>query len=125
MFGGTIRVRTLAGRPDSRESSTTAHQHRAERHRAERRWDSAVEGTPGRGMADQHTNPSVIALRRLEASLQSHFREQLAGDLADDRDVQDCLAPFRLAAVPWSHQLLDWPARLFPWRPMLRPMSLT
>src|SRR5882757_7246104 len=75
-------------------------------------------------MADQHTNPSVIALRRLEASLQSHMRERLAGDLADDRDVQDCLAPFRLAAVPWWHQLLDWPARLFRGRPKLRRMSL-
>jgi hypothetical protein len=76
-------------------------------------------------MADQHTNPSVMALRRLEASLQSHLREQLAGDLANDRDVQDCLAPFRLAPVPWWHQLLDWPAGLFRGRPKLRKVALT
>jgi hypothetical protein len=70
-------------------------------------------------MADQQTNPSVSALRRLEASLQSHFCEQLAGELADDRDVQDCLAPFRLAPLPRWQQLLDWPARLFRSRPKL------
>src|ERR1700730_7096293 len=89
-------------------------------HWAAKRRVSAVEGTPGRGMADQHTNPSVTALRRLEASLQSHIREQLAGDLANDRDVQDCLAPFRLASAPWWHPLLDWPAGLFRGRPKLR-----
>jgi hypothetical protein len=85
-----------------------------------RRRDSAVEGTPGRGMADQHTNPSVSALRRLEASLQSHFCEQLAGELAGDPDVQDCLAPFRLAPLPRWRQLLDLPGRLFHGRPKLR-----
>jgi len=74
-------------------------------------------------MADQHTNPSVKALRRLEASLQSHFCEQLAGDLAGDHDVQDCLAPFRLAPLPWWRQLLDLPGHLFRGRPKLRKLS--
>src|ERR1700704_6190499 len=90
----------------------------------ERRWDSAVEGTPGRGMADQHTNPSVTARRRLEASLQSHFCDQLAEDLAGDPEVQDCLVAFRLARVPWWQRLLDWPASLFHGRPKLRKCSL-
>src|SRR5258708_18774746 len=70
-------------------------------------------------MADQQTNPSVTALRRLEASLQKHFCEQLAGDLAGDRDVQDCLAAFRLAPLPRWQQLLDLPANLFRERPKL------
>jgi hypothetical protein len=75
-------------------------------------------------MADQHTNPSVTALRRLEASLQSHFCEQLAGDLAGDRDVQDCLAPFRLAPLPRWRQLMDLPGCMFQGRPKLRKCSL-
>jgi hypothetical protein len=70
-------------------------------------------------MADQHTNPSVTALRRLEASLQKHFCEQLAGELAGDRDVQDCLAPFRLAPLPRWQQLLDLFSRLLRERPKL------
>jgi hypothetical protein len=74
-------------------------------------------------MADQHTNPSVTALRRLEASLQSHFCEQLAGDLAGDRDVQDCLAPFRLAPLPRWRQLLELSGCLFRGRPKLRKCS--
>jgi len=74
-------------------------------------------------MADQHTNPSVRALRRLEASLQSHFCEHLAGDLAGDREVQDCLAPFRLAPLPRWRQLLDLPGSLFQGRPKLRKLS--
>src|ERR1700730_5389554 len=74
-------------------------------------------------MADQHTNPSVTALRRLEASLQSHFCEQVAGDLAGDADVQDCLAPFRLAPLPWWRQLLDLPGTVFRGRPKLRICS--
>jgi Protein of unknown function len=74
-------------------------------------------------MADQHTNPSVTALRRLEASLQSHFCDQLAGDLAGDRDVQDCLAPFRLAPLPWWRHISDLPASLFRGRPKLRKCS--
>src|SRR5206468_2736797 len=36
---------------------------------------SAVEGAPGRGMADQHTHPSIAALRKLEASLQRDLFE--------------------------------------------------
>jgi hypothetical protein len=75
-------------------------------------------------MADQHTNPSVSALRRLEASLQSHFCERLAGELADDRDVQDCLAPFRLAPLPRWRQLLDLPGTLFQGRPKLRKCTM-
>jgi len=75
-------------------------------------------------MADQHTIPSVRALRRLEASLQSHFCEQLAADLANDRDTQDCLAPYRLAPLPRWRQLLDLPGRLFEGRPKLRKCSL-
>jgi hypothetical protein len=75
-------------------------------------------------MADQQTNPSVSALRRLEASLQSHFCEQLARDLAGDGDVQDCLAPFRITQLPRWRQLLDLPARLFEGRPKLRKCSL-
>src|SRR6202051_5140343 len=74
-------------------------------------------------MADQHTNPSVTALRRLEASLQSHFCEQLAGDLAGDRDVQDCLAPFRLVPAARWRRLLDLPGSLFRGRPKLRKLS--
>jgi hypothetical protein len=74
-------------------------------------------------MADQHTNPSVRALRRLEASLQSHFCEQLAADLAGDHGVQDCLAPFRLAPLPRWRQLLDLPGSLFQGRPKLRKCS--
>jgi Protein of unknown function len=74
-------------------------------------------------MADQHTNPSVTALRRLEASLQSHFCEQLAGDLAGDRDVQDCLAPFRLAPLPRWRRLLDLSGCMFRGRPKLRKCS--
>jgi hypothetical protein len=74
-------------------------------------------------MADQRTNPSVTALRRLEASLQSHFCEQLAGDLAGDRDVQDCLAPFRLAPLPRWRRLLDLSGCLFRGRPKLRKCS--
>jgi hypothetical protein len=70
-------------------------------------------------MADQHTNPSVTALRRLEASLQSHFCDQLAGDLAGDRDVQECLAPFRLPPLPRWQQLMDLPGRLLRGRPKL------
>src|SRR5258708_6623229 len=75
-------------------------------------------------MADQHTIPSVRALRRLEASLQSHFCDQLAADLANDRDTQDCLAPYRLAPLPRWRQLLDLPRRLFEGRPKLRKCSL-
>src|SRR5260370_20097781 len=74
-------------------------------------------------MADQQTNPSVTALRRLEASLQSHFCEQLAGDLAGDRDVQDCLAPFRLAPLARWRRLFDLPGSLFRGRPKLPKLS--
>jgi hypothetical protein len=74
-------------------------------------------------MADQHTNPSVTALRRLEASLQSHFCEKLAGDLAGDREVQDCLAPFRLAPLSRWRRLLDLAGCLFRGRPKLRKCS--
>ncbi|HEY4404022.1 MAG TPA: hypothetical protein VGN55_05145, partial [Xanthobacteraceae bacterium] len=56
-------------------------------------------------------------------SLQSHLCEQLAGELADDRDVQDCLAPFRLAPLPRWRQLLDLPGTLFQGRPKLRKCS--
>jgi hypothetical protein len=75
-------------------------------------------------MADQHTNPSVRALRRLEASLQSHLCEQLAADLANDREAQDCLAPFRLAPLPAWRRLLDLPRCCFEGRPKLRKCSL-
>src|ERR1700722_2324770 len=75
-------------------------------------------------MADQHTNPSVSALRRLEASLQSHFCDQLSGELAGDQDVQDCLAPFRLSPLPRWRQLVDLPGRLFHGRPKLRKCTL-
>jgi hypothetical protein len=75
-------------------------------------------------MADQHTIPSVRALRRLEASLQAHFCEQLAAELANDCDAQECLAPFRLEPLPWWRQLLDLPGRLFQGRPKLRKCSL-
>jgi hypothetical protein len=47
----------------------------------------------------------------------------LAGELADDRDVQDCLAPFRLAPLPRWRQLLDLPGTLFQGRPKLRKCS--
>src|SRR5258708_36177748 len=75
-------------------------------------------------MADQRTIPRVRALRRLEASLQSHFCDQLAADSANDRDTQDCLAPYRLAPLPRWRQLLDLPRRLFEGRPKLRKGSL-
>ena len=75
-------------------------------------------------MADQHTNPSMGALRRLEASLQSHFCDQLAADLASDHDVQDCLAPFRLPPLPRWRRLLDLLGSLFRGRPKLRRLSL-
>ena len=75
-------------------------------------------------MADQHTNPSVSALRKLEASLRSHLCEKLAGELAADREVQHCLAPFRLARLPWWRRPLHWPAELLRGRPALRRLSL-
>src|SRR5207302_895759 len=88
--------------------------------RARRRRDLAVEGTPSRGMADQHSCSNIAALRRLEARLRSHIRDQLACDIANDRDVQDCLAPFRLAPMPRWRRLIDFPARLLEGRPRLR-----
>jgi hypothetical protein len=75
-------------------------------------------------MADQQTNPSVTALRRLEASLRSHLCEKLAAELATDHEVQHCLAPFRLARLPWWRRLIDWPAELLRGRPALRRVSL-
>jgi Protein of unknown function len=74
-------------------------------------------------MADQHTNPSVKALRRLEASLQTHFCDHLAGDPADDHDVRDCLSHFHLAPLPWWQHLVDLPVSLFRGRPRLRLCS--
>jgi hypothetical protein len=71
-------------------------------------------------MADQHTFSNIAALRRLEASLRSHVREQLACDLAGDREVQNCLAPFRLAIIPWWRRLIHLPARWLEGRPGLR-----
>jgi hypothetical protein len=75
-------------------------------------------------MADQHTNPSVMALRRLEASLQSHICEQLAAELAADHEAQECLAPFRLARLPWWRRILDGPFEFFRARPRLRWLGL-
>ncbi|HEY6258965.1 MAG TPA: hypothetical protein VIY51_24575 [Xanthobacteraceae bacterium] len=64
------------------------------------------------------------ALRRLEASLQSHFCEQLAAELGGDHDLQTCLAPFRLARLPWWQRLWDWPGDLFRGRPKLKKVSI-
>lgn len=49
--------------------------------KAYRCWErrkAAVEGTPGRGMADQHTSPNLAALRKLEASIQRDMLEREA-----------------------------------------------
>jgi hypothetical protein len=70
-------------------------------------------------MADQHRCSNIAALRRLEATLQSHICERVAGDLANDRAVQDCLAPFRLSGSSWRG-LIDLPARWLGARPRLR-----
>jgi hypothetical protein len=71
-------------------------------------------------MADQHTVSKVARLRRIEACINSHIREQLGCDLADDPEAQSCIAPFRLGIVPWwrrlIHLLADWLAE----RPRLR-----
>ena len=39
---------------------------------------AAAEGTPSRGMAGHKTNPSIAALRKLEASLDAHWRDACA-----------------------------------------------
>jgi hypothetical protein len=75
-------------------------------------------------MADQQTFCTIAALRRLEACVQSHMREQLASELANDRDVQNCLAPLRLSFLFRARQLIHWPvhwsADLFAERRWLR-----
>jgi len=71
-------------------------------------------------MAGQHTIPNIAALRRLEACLQSHFREELASDLAEDREVQACLARYRPRPFSWWRSLIGVPARLLAGRPWLR-----
>ncbi len=75
-------------------------------------------------MADQCKVPSVAALRRLEASLRAHLCERLAEDLSADREVQECLAPFRLAPLPWWHRLSCVWHRAFASRPGLRRVGL-
>src|SRR5580704_4383631 len=74
-------------------------------------------------MAEQQTNSSISVLRKLEASLDSHLREQVACELAFDHDVQECLAPFRLARLAWWRQVADWPGHVFGGRPRLRQLS--
>ena len=74
-------------------------------------------------MAEQHTNSSISVLRKLEASLDSHLREHVACDLANDHDVQQCLAPFRLARIAWWRQVADWPGYVFGGRPRLLRLS--
>jgi hypothetical protein len=72
-------------------------------------------------MADQ--NPNIAALRKLEASLQSHLRERLACDLAHDRGVQECLARFRNGPINWRWLMPDrWPLPFKNW-PRLRRLS--
>src|SRR5215472_8100468 len=71
-------------------------------------------------MAGQHTIPNIAALRQLEACLQSHFRDEVASDLAQDHEVQACLARYRLRPFSWWRGLIAAPARLWAGRPWLR-----
>jgi Protein of unknown function len=75
-------------------------------------------------MADQCKIPSVAALRRLEESLRSHMCERLAAELSSDHEVQDCLAPFRLAPLPWWRRILEFYRCAFAGRTRLRRASL-
>jgi hypothetical protein len=75
-------------------------------------------------MADQCKNPSVAALRRLEASLRTHLCERLAAELSADQEAQECLAPFRLTPLPWWREFAERWHCLFAGRPGLRRCGL-
>ena len=67
----------------------------------------AVEGTPGRGMADHQASPSISALRKLEACLQSDLRECRLSARARARIP--CSAFQRLPIALRSRLLGYWP----------------
>jgi hypothetical protein len=96
-------------------------------------------GTPSRGMARQQPYPSLEALRKLEASLNTHHCGHDARNhdawTADDAvpyhhgaPQPSSSAPQSLASKLWpsrgsSHRSCDWQTRLVLWWPRLRKLT--
>jgi hypothetical protein len=74
---------------------------------------TADEGTPSRGMAaDQHTNPDIAALRKLEASVQLDLMQQATSARGECWQHAD-LTPAQLGLTCWRLSLMRFWTR---WR---------
>jgi hypothetical protein len=100
----------LTDRPISHESAIGGNNPKAAAGSAA---DTAVEGTPSRGMAaDHHTKPDITALRKLEASIHLDLMQQAASARSERRQHAE-LTPAQLGLTSWRLSALRFWVR---WR---------